>query len=198
MLLLIDTGFAGLGAALHDLETDRFVLVKGITTKMPPKKKRKGLHQMDFDSMRVQTIITFLDTLLGVRGAVLEMPFSSQNAKAARAAGLSVGLVVTWLTMKGIPFEQFTPQSSKKAATGNNHAEKEEVFAAVNDRWPDVKWPIGVKNTEDAGDAAALMFVAEQRENGIVSIMKDILKRDPNKYTREHISERLRKASKRE
>lgn len=167
-ILAIDVGLVRLGVAVYDIDPDTIVLADiHETTKSP---KKRNIRGADDDATRVADHARYLAGLIDKhtpRGAILEVPGGgARGARASRCMGLSTGLVVAVLTVKGIPAEYYSEADTKIAATGKRSATKDEVAAVVLKRWPNTAWPRNRKGKviEDATDAAGLVFAAEHGE----------------------------------
>lgn len=99
--------------------------------------------------------------IIGVASEDLQGNFKSQRAMLAQVGMHSA--VATWCGVNGIPLARYRPQSIKKFATGNGHAEKERVFAAAVARG----WPVKKFDDADAGWALDMLLSEHyQRRHG--------------------------------
>ncbi len=158
----IDTGLVATGVVVIDCAAPKPVIVRYATLRTERQAGKRGLRVADDDARRASELAVWLrDQLVGVMGAVAELPTGgAQGARANRAMGMSSATVAATLALCGIPAEWTTPGDGKKAATGRRDGSKEDVQAAVYERfrWP----PLGRFGweREHVADAAAAVLAA--------------------------------------
>jgi Holliday junction resolvasome RuvABC endonuclease subunit len=165
IVLGLDPSLCNLGIAAIDLRLnfreDRVVELQVIRTE-PSAKKRKLLVAED-DARRVAELVGGLHQVIARRrpvALVIESPAGSQHAKSARALGLAFGAMVATAKLLGLPLVQVTVQDVKRAACGRRDGSKEDVIAAMEQRYPGVQWPTPAGVVEHAADAIAAVVAA--------------------------------------
>ena len=143
-VIAIDMGFAAVGIACFHVAENGSGKLHGAHAFKTKKnaQRRKGLRVADDDAERCRELTQWLEGMVDYlagrpAGAIVELPSGgAQGARANRCMGMATGVVVTFLTMRGIPTEWITPQAVKKAATGRIYAKKEEMIARAWQRFP--------------------------------------------------------------
>lgn len=144
-ILGLDTGFANLGWAVTLLSKERLSLIElgHFSTSKDTKRIRKGLRSTDDDFERAVQIAARLEALvvkypdLGL--LCVEQMSWVRNASAMAKIGMTFGVTASIVKRRELPRMAFSPQEIKMATTGNKKAEKADVEAALNVRFPNAK-----------------------------------------------------------
>ena len=173
MILALDISLSELGIAVFDTQGK---LIHGECVITKPIKKKFNTRIMDSDHLRVKEIALRLKELheqYHFKGIVAEVPpGGTQSARSAATLGLAKGAIWTFATLFNLPFENYSPQEAKKAATGKIYAAKDEVAKAVKRRWRDFQFPQAKKHLEAVCDACSAYMAAER--NNLVLTLKGI------------------------
>ena len=175
MILALDISLSEFGIAVFDSE-GRLVHGECVITK--PVKKKLNTRVIDSDHLRVKEISPRLRELheqFNFKGIVAEVPpGGTQGARSAATLGLAKGAIWNFAALFNLPFENYSPQEAKKAATGKMNASKEEVATAVKRRWKDFDFPQAKKHFEAVCDACSVYLAAER--NNLVLTLKGVTK----------------------
>lgn len=159
-ILAVDAGFVATGYAV--LRAGAIVATGCVRTAKSTRKR--SIRVADDDAARTQHLARELGGVIrahNVRGIVAELP--SAGAKGARAIGCmarAAAIVATVAELLQVPAEWVTPSEVKMIA-GSKAASKEEVEAAVLQRWPDAPLPKINCEREHVADALAAYLAAE-------------------------------------
>ena len=159
----IDIGFAHTGIVVFEVVGEQLVYVDStcINSKKV-KKSKKGVALQDVD--RIYTIVNgavaYLKANLVARVAI-ELPTGgAKSSRAARCLGISTGMTVMLPMLLNCPAKFVTPRSVKKAATGDEFAEKKPIIAAMTKLYPQIlKHNKG--DQEHISDSAGVALVAK-------------------------------------
>jgi crossover junction endodeoxyribonuclease RuvC len=180
IVLGIDPSFCATGLAAIGLSpTGERILETGVIRTAPQHKKRHILVGDD-DARRVTEIAQGIDAWIrkyAPVAIVVEAPAGSKHARAARALALSVGTVITTAVLRGIPLVQVQPLDVKRAVCGRKNAAKEEMIAAVEQRFPEVKWPSPASVVEHAADAIGAVLAGE--DSPVIQMARKLAQEKP-------------------
>lgn len=139
ILLGVDPGFASIGLAALDLETDRVVRFGVFRT---AKDDRKGRTLAVEDNVRrareiAVALASIVDELDPIAIAAEAMSFPRSSSVAAKLA-LTWGVLVAMAEHHGLAIVQASPQEVKRGTCGRKDASKEDVAAELRRRWPEL------------------------------------------------------------
>jgi crossover junction endodeoxyribonuclease RuvC len=163
IVLGVDPSLCNVGLAAVRLFPDREEVVATAVVRTEPSAKKRKVAVSADDERRVSEITAGLDRAITEHrphALVMEAPAGSKGARAARSLGLVVGAVVAVAWVRGIPLVQVTPLDVKRATTGRKTADKDDVIAAVERRYPGVVWPEPWGVVEHAADAIGAVMAA--------------------------------------
>lgn len=178
IVLGLDPGFANLGWALATWEDEKLRVLNlgAIHTKKANKKQHILECEDNFARAQelAQEIRRFFDNYRVVAVCAEAMSFPRQASVAAKMA-MAWGVIADICHTTGTPMVQPTPQRVKKALCGRNSASKEEVQAAVIERFPwhrrvggktlaEIIEELSEKDREHAVDAVATIAASEDSE----------------------------------
>lgn len=140
----IDAAFSNVGLAVADVTTSatgEILKVEVLDLRLihteAVKKRPKGVPRSSDDLRRAREAVTGIHEYIALwrpDRVVAEVPFGSQSARASWALGIAVGVLAS------IPnLIEVTP-GQVKAATGEKHADKDEMIAWGIETYPDAPW----------------------------------------------------------
>jgi Holliday junction resolvasome RuvABC endonuclease subunit len=167
IVLGIDPSLCNTGLAVVEL-APRFerVLEVSVIRTAPSAKKRRILVGDD-DARRIAEIAGALEAAIAGHipaALVFEAPGGSKGAKAAAALAYARAVVVTVAKLHRLPLIQVQPLDVKRATCGRADASKEDVIAAVEQRFPGIAWPSPASVVEHAADAVGAVLAALDSE----------------------------------
>lgn len=166
--LAIDVGFRSSGLALFEMtgENHKLIVANCFSYKKEKKSKEyvsvadvKQLIKMALD------IAHFIDRWM-VKDIAVELPTGgAKSSRASRLMGMASAMIAVIALWKKANINWLTPKDIKKAATGRNHAEKDEIMAAMGKLYPEIN-KIPKCRREHIADAIAcfLAYQKKQRE----------------------------------
>jgi crossover junction endodeoxyribonuclease RuvC len=156
IVLGIDPGFASLGMAAVDVTADSERIVELAVVRTEKSHRKLEVRASD-DNVRRAVQLTkglcrFVDKHNPVAIAV-EAQSWPRNAGSSAKVGIAWGVVAATASWYGLAVVQTSPQALKKAVCGPKTATKEDVIAAIEERFPDIEWPKPKGVVEHAADA---------------------------------------------
>lgn len=165
----LDAAFSNVGFALTEIDLatgDVEVLDLHIVQTEGLKKRPRGMPKSEDDMRRArEAVLAIRDKTLEWRPdyIVAEVPFGSQSARSAWTLGIALGVLSSIDDLI-----QVTPRQVK-AATGEDHADKEEMIAWAMHLHPDAPWKMRKLHgdlvqvasvNEHCADAVAVCYAA--------------------------------------
>jgi crossover junction endodeoxyribonuclease RuvC len=136
VVLGVDTGFAACGYSRIELGLDsEEVLAFGVirTAKSPNK---RGFKAADDNIRRGREIAQMLIPVgQGVDVLCVEAPSLPRNASTSFKLGICYGILCCLLEVLAVPVVMVSPQELKKGVCGNPKASKEDIAAALDQRF---------------------------------------------------------------
>lgn len=161
IVLGIDPGFALLGMAAVDVTPDHERVVATAVLRTEKSARKLDVRASDDNVRRglelARGLCIFCSTHRPVAFAC-EAQSWPRNAGSSAKVGLAWGVVIGVAYRFQVPIVQASPQQIKKVLCGRKDASKEDVIAAVEDRFPGVEWPSPASVVEHAADAVGAVL----------------------------------------
>ncbi len=144
-ILGMDPSFRNWGWALAEFEyPDVTILDIGtLETQRNKKAPKRSLDDLESSRFLYSGLHSLLD---GVDLVIAEMPSGSQSALAAKAYGVTVGL----MSSIGIPLITVSPLEIKQLSTGTANATKEEMIEWAFSKYPNLSWKTKKRNGKES------------------------------------------------
>lgn len=137
-LLGVDPGLANMGWSVLQLLPDMEVLIDcGVRRTEKSNAKRKVLASDD-NLRRAREMAAELDQVFNrfpISVVCAESMSFPRNSSAAAKMAMCWGSLATFVQLRNLPIVQSSPQEVKKVLCGNKSASKEEIGAAVRNRY---------------------------------------------------------------
>lgn len=132
-----------MASGYYEIETQRLV-IDNLLLVETAKESGKTVRQNSDDLRRGNEIAGMMHFWLRDKQvAFAEIPSGAQSAAAAKALGISTGILSTVGAVGAFKGRliQVTPAEVKKLATGSKVGSKEEMIEWAVKHWPDAPWP---------------------------------------------------------
>ena len=163
----LDPSQRNLGIAIGIVNTDGLLSVSDLlTVSTQPKPKTSKVSTSTWDIQQATIQYNALQQYTADADVVcIEVPYGSQDVKAAVGRGICLGLLST---IKA-PVVYVTPQANKKTV-GNPKATKADVVLWASNKHPEAPWHkqrgrITVGNNEHVADALVTIYTAAEQED---------------------------------
>jgi crossover junction endodeoxyribonuclease RuvC len=170
-VLGIDPGFASLGYAVVELEEENLIPLQLGVVRTEKSNTKANVLASDDNVRRIREISGTIYTLMEGKLAICtESQSWPRNASASAKVGMAWGALAGFSEILDIPLLQVSPMGLKKAVTGNKGATKEQVMAALNERFGRdfaaelVKQGVPASQHEHAYDALGAVVAMENSE----------------------------------
>jgi crossover junction endodeoxyribonuclease RuvC len=141
LVLGLDPGFASLGHTLVELDRERATIKAVGVFRTAKLSTKQHVLAADDNLRRARDISAFLTTLCGrwdPKAICAESMSFPRNASAAAKVAMAWGTIAACSDRLGIPVVQASPQHVKLAVCGRKDASKEDVQAALRQRFPEL------------------------------------------------------------
>lgn len=158
-ILAIDGSLTATGMAVVELREGWQMCRDVAFVATEPDAKAKHTYQADKDGLRVDDLVDVLLSMLDMHRpdvVAVESPAGSQHANSAKALGLVYGAIRGTLRARGLVPIMVQAHHAKKAATGDQHATKDAVVAAMRARFPEADLGGSKKRREAIADALSV------------------------------------------
>lgn len=181
-VLALDPAFKNVGYCIFSYRDGSFVPVAGriirpkrLSAKELKKRKQGKIeHNVNVCRETAAELKSILDCFIPSI-VVAERLSGSQDAQAARAMGMSDGILGSVIELEQLPCFWYNNLRIKQHFTGDRHAPKEVMIEEAAKRWPDFaeqnfpkspkKGKLYAEHTEHLADAIAVMSLAESSED---------------------------------
>lgn len=164
----LDPSFRNLGIAIGALNTkDGSLTITHLDTVCTVANQSKKIRNSTWDIQQAKIQYEALQAVTHDADIVcIEVPYGSQDVKAAVGRGICLGLLST---IKAKHIIYITPQANKKTV-GNEKATKKEVVAWASKQHPEAPWHthrgrITTDANEHCADAIATIYSAAMQED---------------------------------
>ena len=166
-IVSLDPSQRNLGIAIGTVNTDGILKVTDLlTVSTQPKPKSSKLSTSTWDIQQAKIQYDVLQQVTADADVVcIEVPYGSQDVKAAVGRGICLGLLAT---IKA-PCIYVTPQANKKIV-GNPKATKADMVLWASTQHPEAPWykqrgRITTGNNEHVADALVTIYAAANQED---------------------------------
>lgn len=163
-IIAVDVGFVATGIVVIDLADQGKMIYHGCLVTKPTTDK-KSLYVAHDDARRMQELATGLQEVsveFDTKRMVVELPHGgSKSARGCRCMALATGAIAATVAMLDLVVEYYTPDQTRKAATGRRMASKDEVVAAMGAIYPQILDISPAQAREAVADAAATFEAAK-------------------------------------
>jgi Holliday junction resolvasome RuvABC endonuclease subunit len=167
IVLGVDPSLCNTGIAAMRLSAVATTIVETSVVRTEPSAKKHRIHVGDDNARRVVEITRALDAAIKKHGPValvMERPAGSKGAKAATALARAETVVEVVAALHGLPLIAVQPLDVKRAMVGRKTADKDEIIAAVESRYPEVAWTGPQSTWEHQADAVGAVVAALDSE----------------------------------
>ena len=166
-----DIGFATTGAVImaKDPSGTHWYMQKSYFIKTEADKSKKALRKADQDVARVAESARKIKAIIethSIRRMVVEIPHGGgKSSRAVRCMALATAKIATIAELLELAVEWYSPDDTRKAATGSRVASKQSVVDAMGSKHPQVFGYSTQEAREAVADAAATF---EAARNGVL------------------------------
>lgn len=169
-MMCVDPGLANVGLVVIQLgigieDGQRIVAAHHFSTERIDRKTR--WRYADDKARRVQELARFYARIIkehDIKRAAVELPTGgAPNSQAATDLAYASAAIVGVMAVLDVVAEWYDPREVKKAATGSVSASKDQMMAAICERWPSVLEGFPARGRrEHVCDALGVWLAAEQ------------------------------------